>query len=140
MKTCPQCGATYSNRIEFCFTDGAALDPMGEGPDDVEAPRHGPPPLEAASDLEPAPLSPLVLASASQGKPPVQHGQPIPAEQPSTTPVRSPLAKAPPPRAEDKHRQAEEARLQRQNLLLLVFAGAIGVLGLLAAGYLLDLL
>ncbi|MFK7928811.1 MAG: hypothetical protein AB8H79_11530 [Myxococcota bacterium] len=73
MKACPQCGSTYSDRIEFCFVDGVVLDVSAVAPSasdtadpwDVPSPASfdlpAPPPQVHRAALVPTPLAPFAL-------------------------------------------------------------------------------
>lgn len=115
MKACPQCASTYSDRIEFCFHDGAVLDaaasqtdaPGSNEPWDLPSPAGfdlpAPPPQVRQAAMTPTPLAPFVLpvttaqsALPAPPPPPVNPDDPL-AGDPSPTPPPAPALDDTPP-------------------------------------------
>ena len=52
MKSCPICGSTYADRVDFCFQDGAPLVASAAAPQVAPAPEPVAPEPESVSALD----------------------------------------------------------------------------------------
>ncbi|MCB9681885.1 MAG: PEGA domain-containing protein [Alphaproteobacteria bacterium] len=149
MKTCPVCSETYSERIDFCFLDGAVLTLMPSALDapvprmvaqqaaeatagrlrterteeiEVPTPEVAPPPRPASADE-----APLPRAITDEAELPASAPEPAPPPPPPRV-APPPIAASPPPLFDEAEVPAGRVPGRRESPLMWFAGAAVGVM------------